>query len=148
MQLIDAIKVIFQFYNLENCSNILNQLVQNLNNNDSGELNCALETVYVLCKHYRWEQGSLKLYEEMMYVIDKIAQPLTAKFTAIVNLFLKSASKPDSTCKSIVLMIKIFYSLNAHDLPEFFEVNLNIWMNLFHKLLLFGKDNVRISYRI
>lgn len=36
---------------------------------------------------------------------------------------------------SLVLVCKVFYSLNFQDLPEFFEDNMGIWMNNFHTLL-------------
>lgn len=36
---------------------------------------------------------------------------------------------------SLVLVCKVFYSLNFQDLPEFFEDNMNIWMSNFHTLL-------------
>lgn len=35
----------------------------------------------------------------------------------------------------LLLMCKIFYSLNSQDLPEFFEDNMVTWMNAFLKLL-------------
>lgn len=34
-------------------------------------------------------------------------------------------------------MLKIFYSLNSVDLPEFFEDHMNEWMTLFRKFLLY-----------
>lgn len=36
---------------------------------------------------------------------------------------------------SLVLVCKVFYSLNFQDLPEFFEDSMEIWMSNFHKLL-------------
>lgn len=36
---------------------------------------------------------------------------------------------------SLVLVCKVFYSLNFQDLPEFFEDNMKIWMSNFHTLL-------------
>lgn len=36
---------------------------------------------------------------------------------------------------SLVLMAKVFYSLNFQDLPEFFEDNMETWMTNFHSLL-------------
>lgn len=36
---------------------------------------------------------------------------------------------------SLVLICKVFYSLNFQDLPEFFEDNIQIWMSNFHTLL-------------
>lgn len=36
---------------------------------------------------------------------------------------------------SLVLICKVFYSLNFQDLPEFFEDNMQIWMTNFHTLL-------------
>lgn len=36
---------------------------------------------------------------------------------------------------SLLLISKVFYSLNFQDLPEFFEDNMQIWMPNFHTLL-------------
>lgn len=36
---------------------------------------------------------------------------------------------------SLVLVCKVFYSLNFQDLPEFFEDNMATWMTNFHTLL-------------
>lgn len=36
---------------------------------------------------------------------------------------------------SLVLICKVFYSLNFQDLPEFFEDNIQTWMSHFHTLL-------------
>lgn len=37
---------------------------------------------------------------------------------------------------SLVLICKVFYSLNYQDLPEFFEDNMASWMSNFHTLLI------------
>lgn len=37
---------------------------------------------------------------------------------------------------SLELMCKVFHSLNAQDLPEFFEDNMQTWMTTFHSLLV------------
>lgn len=42
---------------------------------------------------------------------------------------------------SLVLMAKVFYSLNFQDLPEFFEDNMQTWMTNFHSLL---STNVKV----
>lgn len=36
---------------------------------------------------------------------------------------------------SLVLICKVFYSLNFQDLPEFFEDNMQVWMSNFHTML-------------
>lgn len=55
-----------------------------------------------------------------------------------MNLSSQTSQTPESLkiiYSSIVLSCKIFYSLNAQDLPEFFEDNLAIWMPNFLQLL-------------
>lgn len=37
---------------------------------------------------------------------------------------------------SLVLICKVFYSLNFQDLPEFFEDHMEIWMSNFHTMLI------------
>jgi exportin-2 (importin alpha re-exporter) len=56
---------------------------------------------------------------------------------------LQHASSPDvmvSLFTAIKLMSKIFYSLNAIDLPEYFEDHMNEWMTMFRKLLIFESN--------
>lgn len=36
---------------------------------------------------------------------------------------------------SLVLVCKVFYSLNFQDLPEFFEDKMDVWMSNFHTML-------------
>jgi exportin-2 (importin alpha re-exporter) len=36
---------------------------------------------------------------------------------------------------SLLLVSKIFYSLNSQEIPEFFEDNMKVWMPNFHTLL-------------
>lgn len=36
---------------------------------------------------------------------------------------------------SLVLVCKVFLSLNSQDLPEFFEDNMKTWMTAFHTML-------------
>lgn len=59
-------------------------------------------------------------------------------FQATHGLIAAHASNPQALkviYSSLLLILKIFYSLNFQDLPEFFEDHIELWMNLSHELL-------------
>lgn len=73
-----------------------------------------------------------------MLLLDTFAKPLTDLLVATMELA-KTHAGNDAALKviysSLGLMAKVFYSLNSQDLPEFFEDNMQTWMNAFHELL-------------
>jgi exportin-2 (importin alpha re-exporter) len=44
--------------------------------------------------------------------------------------------------ENLLLLVKIFYSLNSQDLPEFFEDHMSKFMEFFHKYLVFQNAEI------
>lgn len=101
-------------------------------------INGILQTVHSLFKRFRHEFKSDDLFRTIKFVLDHFAQPFTDLFVATMNLAAANTNNQQTlrvVYSSLVLCAKIFYSLNAQDLPEFFEDNLAIWMPNFLQIL-------------
>lgn len=117
---------------------LIDEIVEKFKTGNFDYINGVLQTAHSLFKRYRHEFKSQKLWEEIKYVLDRICQPITELLTVTLGLTDihandKNALKIIYNC--LLLMCKIFYSLNSQDLPEFFEDNMVTWMNAFLKLL-------------
>ncbi|XP_015789619.1 exportin-2 [Tetranychus urticae] len=120
--------------------NLLDEMISRMQScgGDFSIINGILQTAHSLFKRYRHEFKSQELWSEIKYVLDNFAKPFTDLFTATVALAKTHANNPAGLkiiFSSLVLCAKIFQSLNAQDLPEFFEDNISIWMTHFAELL-------------
>ncbi|CAG9813279.1 unnamed protein product [Phaedon cochleariae] len=137
-QLSDAISIIGKTDFPLKWPELITQMVEKFSTGDFNVINGVLRTGHSLFKKYRYEFKSDKLWTEIKYVLEKIAQPLTDLLLATMNLAQTHANDTDALkviYSSLVLICKVFYSLNFQDLPEFFEDNIQIWMHHFHILL-------------
>ncbi|KAH9278018.1 Exportin-2 [Echinococcus granulosus] len=99
-----------------------------------------LYTAHSLFKRYRHEMRSNELFLEMKLVIGQFAGPLTTLTLNLMNLVVgpnrsTNGSQLVPIMHALLLVCKIFLSLNCQDLPEFFEDNMGQWMGVFHQLL-------------
>ncbi|VDL61902.1 unnamed protein product [Hymenolepis diminuta] len=99
-----------------------------------------LYTAHSLFKRYRHEMRSDDLFTEMKLVIEQFAQPLTTLTINLMNLVVGPNRSTDGNqlvpvMRALLLVCKIFLSLNCQDLPEFFEDNMAQWMDIFRQLL-------------
>ncbi|KAL5962870.1 Exportin-2 [Taenia solium] len=99
-----------------------------------------LYTAHSLFKRYRHEMRSDELFSEMKLVIGQFAEPLTTLTVNLMNLVvgpnrLTNGGQLVPVMHALLLVCKIFLSLNCQDLPEFFEDNMGQWMGIFHQLL-------------
>lgn len=138
-QLSDAIGIISKYDFPEKWPQLFDEMVAQFKTGDIHTINCVLETVHIIVKRYRYECESQALWEEIEFLVNKFSEPLTKLLMNVMN---RTKNHKD-TCKTlpflygtIALVSKIFYSLNAQDLPEFFEVNMATWMKAFHILLM------------
>ncbi|XP_031553352.1 exportin-2-like [Actinia tenebrosa] len=141
-QLSDAISIIGHEDFPKKWDTLLPEMVKRLESGDFHIINGVLVTAHSLFKRYRHEFKSQELWEEIKLVLEQFAQPLTNLFKAI----LENANKCGGDHKtlqvifsSILLICKLFYSLNFQDLPEHFEDNMEVWMKNF--LILLSLDN-------
>ncbi|EGF77368.1 hypothetical protein BATDEDRAFT_36049 [Batrachochytrium dendrobatidis JAM81] len=121
-------------------SNLLPDLVARLNLQDLDINVGVLQTAHYIFKRWRHHFRSDALYSEIKFAISQFAVPYLEFFKAIDSMIdASSADKPRITklLEILLLLEKIFFSLNCHDLPEFFEDNQAHFMNLFAKYLTY-----------
>nr|XP_012134672.1 PREDICTED: exportin-2 isoform X2 [Megachile rotundata] len=137
-QLSDAVSIIGKYDFPNKWPELIDQMVEKFNTGDFHVINGVLHTAHSLFKKYRYEFKSQSLWTEIKFVLDRFAKPLTDLFVATMNLTQVHANNVDALkviYSSLVILSKVFYSLNFQDLPEFFEDNMTVWMTNFHTLL-------------
>ena len=137
-QLSDAVSIIGKYDFPIKWPQLIDEMIEKFATGDFNVINGVLQTAHSLFKRYRYEFKSQSLWEEIKFVLDKLAKPLTDLLLATMALAEQHANN-EAALKviygSLVLMCKVFYSLNSQDLPEFFEDNMDKWMPTFHQLL-------------
>uniref|UniRef100_A0A069DXB6 Exportin-2 n=1 Tax=Panstrongylus megistus TaxID=65343 RepID=A0A069DXB6_9HEMI len=137
-QLSDAVSIIGKSDFPSKWPGLMQNMVEKFSTGDFHIINGILHTAHSIFKRYRYEFKAQALWEEIKFVLDTFAKPLTDLLVATHNLTATHANNPEALriiYSSLLLICKIFYSLNFQDLPEFFEDNMNTWMPLFHSLL-------------
>lgn len=122
--------------------NLLTDLIAKFANPDWNIVNGVLLTANSILKRFRFVQRSDALYADILYVLQRIQEPLTQLFVAITAQLdtTHTASSGDilgltARLAALRSINRIFYSLNYQDLPEYFEDHMNEWMAGFAKLL-------------
>ncbi|KAM3923511.1 exportin-2 isoform 1-T3 [Leptodactylus fuscus] len=137
-QLSDAISIIGREDFPQKWPDLLTEMVNRFQSGDFHVINGVLHTAHSLFKRYRHEFKSSELWTEIKLVLDTFALPLTNLFQATIGLCNTHANDVSALkvlFSSLILISKLFYSLNFQDLPEFFEDNMETWMTNFHSLL-------------
>lgn len=137
-QLSDAISIIGKTDFPMKWPELITQMVEKFSTGDFHVINGVLQTAHSLFKKYRYEFKSNELWTEIKYVLENLAKPLTDLLVATMGLAQSHANDPNALkiiYHSLMLICKVFYSLNFQDLPEFFEDNMETWMTSFHTLL-------------
>ncbi|CAL8069631.1 unnamed protein product [Orchesella dallaii] len=138
-QLSDAVSVIGREDFPKLWPDLLKELIEKFNCDDFHIINGVLQTAHSLFKRYRFELKSEDLWREIKFVLDNFAAPLTALFLKLMELASQHATNKDAIkviYSSLLMIAKIFNSLNAQDIPEYFEDNMAVWMSNFHTLLI------------
>lgn len=137
-QLSDAVSIIGKYDFPAKWPQLIGEMVEKFGTGDFHIINGILQTAHSIFKRYRYEFKSQKLWEEIKFVLDTFAKPLTELLVCTLELTNTHAGNEPALkviYSSLGLIAKVFYSLNAQDLPEFFEDNMQTWMNAFHVLL-------------
>ncbi|KAG8567511.1 hypothetical protein GDO81_013658 [Engystomops pustulosus] len=137
-QLSDAISIIGREDFPQKWPDLLTEMVNRFQSGDFHVINGVLHTAHSLFKRYRHEFKSSELWTEIKLVLETFALPLTNLFQATIGLCNTHATDVGALkilFSSLILIAKLFYSLNFQDLPEFFEDNMETWMTNFHSLL-------------
>lgn len=130
-QFSDAVSIIGKCDFPDKWPTLIPEMVDMFNTGDFHVINGVLRTAHSLFKRYRYEFKSQNLWQEIKHVLENFAKPLTDLFVATIDLTTKHGDNPQALrviYGSLVLICKVFYSLNYQDLPEFFEDNMPIWM--------------------
>uniref|UniRef100_A0A1L8DKS7 Exportin-2 n=1 Tax=Nyssomyia neivai TaxID=330878 RepID=A0A1L8DKS7_9DIPT len=137
-QLSDAVSIIGKHDFPDKWPQLIDEMVDKFATGDYNVINGILQTGHSLFKRYRYEFKSQTLWLEIKLVLDKLAKPLTDLLVVTMNLVSSHAGNQQALrviYGSLVLICKVFYSLNYQDLPEFFEENMQTWMPSFHTML-------------
>lgn len=137
-QLSDAISIIGREDFPQKWPDLLTEMVTRFRGGDFHIINGVLQTAHSLFKRYRHEFKSNELWSEIKLVLETFASPLTELFKVTIELCQTHATDVNALkvlFSSLILISKLFYSLNFQDLPEFFEDNMETWMTNFHGLL-------------
>lgn len=137
-QLSDAVSIIGKHDFPKKWPQLIDEMVEKFATGDFNMINGVLQTAHSLFKRYRYEFKSQSLWEEIKLVLDRMAKPLTDLLLATMQLTKVHENNTEALkviYGSLVLVCKVFFSLNSQDLPEFFEDNMPTWMKSFHELL-------------
>eukprot|EP00054_Salpingoeca_dolichothecata_P005032 m.32842 g.32842 ORF g.32842 m.32842 type:complete len:972 (-) comp15079_c0_seq1:180-3095(-) len=138
LQLSEAIAIIGKHDFPEQWPDLLGYMVSKFEAGDFNHINGVLQTAQQLFRRYQFEYRTDALFTEIIYVLGELAQPLTDLINATIPLLKEHEGNPEALatiCHSIHLICQVFYSLNFQDIPEFFEDNMQTWMDHFHTLL-------------
>ncbi|XP_062512936.1 exportin-2-like [Corticium candelabrum] len=141
VQLSEAIGIIGREDFPDKWPELLTELVEKFSSGDVHVINGVLKTAHSLFRRYRHEMKSDVLWLEIKFVLEKFATPLTSLLQHMMTLVHQHSSDPAALkilFSSLTLVSKIFYSLNYQDLPEYFEDNMQTWMDSFYTLLMFN----------
>lgn len=118
--------------------NLLPDLINRFGNPNWDVVNGVLLTANSIFKRFRYVQRSDALYADILYVLQRIQEPLTQLFTTItqqLDAYANDIRELTSRLNALRSINRIFYSLNYQDLPEYFEDHMKEWMTGFAKLL-------------
>lgn len=140
----ETLKIISSYDFPQKWENLLPELVKRLNTDNLEVLLGILKTLNSVFKPYRHKMPSNELLSEMIYVMDNFAEPMLQLFNVLsaqVDANLQNVNVLKLLLKAIKILFEIFYSLNAVELPEFFEDHIEEWF-LHHKKFLNFESNL------
>jgi exportin-2 (importin alpha re-exporter) len=92
-----------------------------------------------ITKRYRIEQLTIQLIKEIKDAMANVAPLMTDDCITFINFFYsKDNNNPDLISlylQNITCILHIFFSFNTPDFPEYFEDNLQSWMNILKGVL-------------
>lgn len=144
-QLSESISLVAEVDYPANWNNLLGELVQQLNTTNPVIRNGVLMTADSIFGRFVNVGRSDELYRVIAYTLEGFQAPLLALLKALgqaVDAASNDASALKSHLESLRLLVKIYYSLNYQDLPEFFEDHMDEVMMEFRKYLQFNNPIV------
>ncbi|CAH8575839.1 unnamed protein product [Heterobilharzia americana] len=151
-QLSEAISTIWREDFPDRWPNLIPELVQRMAQlgADLSMVHGVLYTAHTLFKRYRHECAGSELFREMKLVIGQFGAPLTELAKNLLALVvgenrIMDGSRLVTILQCLLLVCKIFLSLNCQDLPEFFEDNMQEWMTSFRSLLQIDSSTLNLT---
>lgn len=107
------------------------------------QLNSVLSTLNSIFQHYRYDKAADPLWLQIKYVLEQSQEILTQLLQTLcadIPTQINNRQNLNTLFISIYEVLNIFLSLNTQDIPEYFEDNIGIWMNVLIELLSFKSD--------
>jgi exportin-2 (importin alpha re-exporter) len=120
--------------------NLLPELVERLKANDLAIMKGSMDTAHTVFEKYRSQARSEDLLREIKYVVEKFQEVHLTVFKGCVQQLATGVQDPQlKTLVEILLStLKVFYSLNVVDLPEYYEDHMQEWFQGFQMLLKYS----------
>lgn len=121
-------------------SGLIDELISKLTLDDLQVNKGVLKVAHSIFKRWRPLFRSDELFLEIKMVLDKFATPfieMLKNVDMMVDANLQDASKLKLLFENLLVLVKIYYDLNCQDIPEFFEDNIQVGMNILFKYLKF-----------
>ncbi|KAJ1930620.1 importin-alpha export receptor [Tieghemiomyces parasiticus] len=102
--------------------------------------NGVLQTAHAIFKRWRKEFRSNDLFLEIRFVLEQFTGPFTEIFKTtdqLIETHKDNKEALQTLLPAMLLLVKIFYSLNCQDLPEYFEDHMAEFMGILHKYLVY-----------
>lgn len=138
VQLSESISLIAKTDYFSKWANLLPELVQQFNSADQEVVNGVLKTANAIFKSFRYVQRSDELYRIILYTLLGIQAPLLALLKQTgqaIEAFGDDPFQLKPRLETVRLILRIVYSLNYQDLPEYFEEHMQDWMEEFARYL-------------
>eukprot|EP01132_Coremiostelium_polycephalum_P001988 gene1988-2447_t len=142
-QLLEALAIIGGYEFPTGWPTLLPELIEKLGPNSSLEvINPVLKAINSIFKKYRHESNTPEIIKELIYILEIFP-------TRYLEILQSTSKLIDTTqdgkqlaelFKLILLQFEIFLSLSSVDLPEFFEVNLKVFVAEFIKFLKYQSN--------
>lgn len=141
-QLSETITIIANLDFPSNWSTLLHDLVSKMSLQNFTVNIGVLQTAHSIFKRWRSQVENNDLFTEIKYVMVEFS-PHYLEFLRAINIELdQNNDNMPVILDSILLLLKIFYSLNCQDLPEFFEDNMEEFMGFFRKYLEYSNPRL------
>ncbi|KAJ9641927.1 importin-alpha export receptor [Coniosporium tulheliwenetii] len=139
-QLGEAVSVIADSDFYERWDTLVDDLVSRLTPDNATINNGVLQVAHSIFRRWRPLFQSDELYTEINHVLSKFAHPFLALWDNTDNAITQNQNNKGALqeyCKTLDLIVKLFYDLSCQDLPPAFEENLSAIVGLLHKYLVY-----------
>ncbi|KAJ3211478.1 importin-alpha export receptor [Dinochytrium kinnereticum] len=141
LQLSESIALIAEDEFPDRWPNLIPELVSKLTMEDFTMNLGVLQALHSIFKRWRHQERTDTLFLAIKKVLEEFSEPFLLFFKTTDNLIDTNAQDKKALeilFQNLLLLVKIFFSLNCQDLPEFFENHQEEFMSFFQKYLLYS----------